>query len=146
MCLSIVFIILDLLAVTPAIDTGVINPFWKIATVFKCFTDTIILDDFKTALDRLSRRRFEQFMPQDDYTGRFLAPNNTKWPAAYLDRRPGSVNLAHIEHTEAEFDTMNLIEEGIICPLKVRYPSRENISPAAGVPLGRLSSTSNSER
>jgi hypothetical protein len=31
-----------------------VNPFWKLAPVFKCLTDTVmVLDDFKTALDRL---------------------------------------------------------------------------------------------
>lgn len=57
MCLSIIFIILDVLAVTSVLDLGGLNPFWKIAFVFKCFTDTIILDDFKTALDKLSQYR-----------------------------------------------------------------------------------------
>jgi hypothetical protein len=56
MLISIAFIICDLLSVTHAInlpgDTG-INPFWKFAFVFKCLTDSVILDDFKMALDRL---------------------------------------------------------------------------------------------
>ena len=30
-----------------------INPYWKMALVFKALTDTIILDDFKTCLERL---------------------------------------------------------------------------------------------
>ena len=30
-----------------------INPFWKLSFVFKCLTDSVVLDDFKTALDRL---------------------------------------------------------------------------------------------
>ncbi|KAL4770905.1 hypothetical protein BDW60DRAFT_208719 [Aspergillus nidulans var. acristatus] len=58
-CLSIVFMLLDLLAVTGVIrgagDRG-INPFWKLCFVFKCLCDMIILDDFKTALDKLSVR------------------------------------------------------------------------------------------
>ncbi|KAF5654581.1 hypothetical protein F25303_1231 [Fusarium sp. NRRL 25303] len=53
MSLSIIFIIVDLLSVTPVIPIGYINPFWKFAFIFKCFTDTIVLDDFKTALDKL---------------------------------------------------------------------------------------------
>lgn len=56
MVLSIVFIILDILSVTNAWRlpgaTG-INPFWKLAFVFKCLTDAVVLDDFKMALDRL---------------------------------------------------------------------------------------------
>ncbi|KIW15312.1 hypothetical protein PV08_05357 [Exophiala spinifera] len=53
MCLSVAFIVVDILSVTSVLDTGSINPFWKFSFVFKCFTDTIILDDFKTALDKL---------------------------------------------------------------------------------------------
>ncbi|KAL1601556.1 hypothetical protein SLS60_006471 [Paraconiothyrium brasiliense] len=58
MIISISFVICDVCAVTGAIklagnaDTG-INPFWKLAFVFKCLTDSVILDDFKMALDRL---------------------------------------------------------------------------------------------
>jgi hypothetical protein len=53
MCLSVAFIVVDILSVTSVLKTGSINPFWKFSFVFKCFTDTIILDDFKTALDKL---------------------------------------------------------------------------------------------
>jgi hypothetical protein len=56
MLVSIVFIILDILTVTNVLKiagpTG-INPFWKLAFVFKCLTDAVVLDDFKMALDRL---------------------------------------------------------------------------------------------
>lgn len=60
MMLSISFIILDCLSVTSVISDKLpdgLNPFWKLAFVFKCFTDTIILDDFKTALDKLQAHR-----------------------------------------------------------------------------------------
>ena len=60
MCVSLVFIILDILAVTPVLDMGGLNPFWKMAFIFKCFTDTIILDDFKTALDKISEYKLNQ--------------------------------------------------------------------------------------
>jgi len=56
MVLSIIFIVLDILTVTNAINlagTTGINPFWKLAFVFKCLTDAVVLDDFKMALDRL---------------------------------------------------------------------------------------------
>lgn len=56
MIISIVFIILDICSVTGAFSSSLpvgINPFWKLAFVFKCLTDSVILDDFKTALDRL---------------------------------------------------------------------------------------------
>jgi hypothetical protein len=63
MCLSMAFIIVDILSVTPALRVGLpdgINPFWKFAFVFKCFTDTIILDDFKTALDKLKEYKLQK--------------------------------------------------------------------------------------
>lgn len=56
MFVSICFIIVDVCAVTEAFKSSLpvgINPFWKLAFVFKCLTDAVILDDFKTALDRL---------------------------------------------------------------------------------------------
>lgn len=30
-----------------------INPYWKLALIFKCLTDNIMLDDFKTELEKL---------------------------------------------------------------------------------------------
>ncbi|KAF2818487.1 hypothetical protein CC86DRAFT_156227 [Ophiobolus disseminans] len=63
MILSIVFVLLDILTVTKAIvlagPTG-INPFWKLAFVFKCLTDAVVLDDFKMALDRLRAFRISR--------------------------------------------------------------------------------------
>jgi len=63
MLLSIVFIVLDISTVTEAIKlpgaTG-INPFWKFAFVFKCLTDSVVLDDFKVALDRLRAFRISR--------------------------------------------------------------------------------------
>jgi len=55
MLISIIFITLDICSVTSAIRIGSIgiNPFWKLAFVFKCLTDAVVLDDFKVALDRL---------------------------------------------------------------------------------------------
>ena len=56
MLISVAFIILDICSVTSALKSALpdgLNPFWKLAFVFKCLTDSVILDDFKTALDRL---------------------------------------------------------------------------------------------
>lgn len=56
MMLSIIFILLDILSVTSVLSGSLpvgINPFWKLSFVFKCLTDSVVLDDFKTALDRL---------------------------------------------------------------------------------------------
>lgn len=54
--LSVVFFVLDICAVTNTLRLNLpngINPFWKLSSVFKCLMDCVVLDDFKTALDRL---------------------------------------------------------------------------------------------
>jgi hypothetical protein len=57
MTLSVLFLFVDILSVTHVIpSSGLpdgINPFWKLSFIFKCMTDTVILDDFKTALDKM---------------------------------------------------------------------------------------------
>jgi hypothetical protein len=63
MLLSVAFIIVDICSVTAVFSSSLpegINPFWKLAFVFKCFTDTIILDDFKTALDKLKQYKMSR--------------------------------------------------------------------------------------
>lgn len=64
MTLSVTFIICDILSVVHVIHTSPapdgINPWWKLSFVFKCLTDAVILDDFKTALDRLKRYRMRR--------------------------------------------------------------------------------------
>ncbi|KAH9886192.1 hypothetical protein F4778DRAFT_798641 [Xylariomycetidae sp. FL2044] len=64
MAISIIFIIVDVCSVLGAFRSALpigINPFWKIAFVFKCLTDSVILDDFKTALDRLRAWKMARF-------------------------------------------------------------------------------------
>jgi hypothetical protein len=69
MCLSITFMIVETCSVlhafnTTGLPTG-IQPFWKLSFVFKCLCDTIILDDFKTALDRIRSHRFQRPISTD---------------------------------------------------------------------------------
>jgi hypothetical protein len=67
MVLSIIFTIIDICAVTDTLKSVLpigINPFWKLAFVFKLLTDSVILDDFKTALDKLSRYNLSRFEEQ----------------------------------------------------------------------------------
>ncbi|GAB7362112.1 hypothetical protein MBLNU230_g2140t1 [Neophaeotheca triangularis] len=78
MIVSFGFIIVDICAVThafsnPDLPNGV-NPFWKLAFVFKCLTDTIILDDFKTALDKLKQHKLERMgtLGSDGFRGDFV--------------------------------------------------------------------------
>lgn len=67
MILSIVFTIADICAVTNTLSSTLpigINPFWKLAFVFKLLTDSVILDDFKTALDKLSHHNLSRVEEQ----------------------------------------------------------------------------------
>lgn len=80
-CLAIIFTIMDILA---SILSGLstidgINPYWKLSLVFKCLTDTIMLDDFKTELKRLgfarmereeARRKSTALATKESFTGR----------------------------------------------------------------------------
>lgn len=70
MLVSLVFIVLDIISVTGGLNASLaegLNPFWKMAFVFKCLCDSIVLDDFKTALDRLMRHKMrrEGFGPRE---------------------------------------------------------------------------------
>lgn len=60
--IAIIFTCLDIAAsIHPFIgDTDGINPFWKLSLVFKCLTDAILLDDFKTELKRLGLKRLKR--------------------------------------------------------------------------------------
>jgi hypothetical protein len=81
MCVSIIFILVDILAVTKVLKLELangINPFWKLAFVFKCLTDTIILDDFKTALDRLSRYKMDQIRDESGGGGTGLSQTGNR--------------------------------------------------------------------
>lgn len=78
--LAMIFTTMDIVS---SIDTGLIgstdgiNPFWKLSLVFKCLTDAILLDDFKTELKRLGLKRIQRdekrrqshaLFLDDDYT------------------------------------------------------------------------------
>ncbi|KAK7734109.1 hypothetical protein SLS63_004394 [Diaporthe eres] len=107
MALGIVFCLLDILSVTSvlsdALPTGV-NPFWKLALVFKCLTDTLILDDFKTALDKLWSLRRESLgssaplTPRQDSSKTKRRPDGVGHPSpAHFPSRPGNSGFDSFE-------------------------------------------------
>jgi hypothetical protein len=82
MCVSVVFILIDILSVTKVLSLQMangINPFWKLAFVFKCLTDTIILDDFKTALDKLSQYKLDQIRDLSGASGHHGTATRDQW-------------------------------------------------------------------
>ena len=60
--LSLTFTTLDIISSIHNFlgSTDGINPWWKLSLVFKCLTDTIMLDDFKTELKRLGIKRIKK--------------------------------------------------------------------------------------
>ncbi|KAG9204934.1 hypothetical protein G6514_009390 [Epicoccum nigrum] len=59
MLLSIAFLITDVLITALHLSASAgINPYWRFALVFKCASDTIFLDDFKSVLDAIVYRKF----------------------------------------------------------------------------------------
>ncbi|CAF9913211.1 MAG: hypothetical protein GOMPHAMPRED_007827 [Gomphillus americanus] len=62
MVFSIAFLLADVIvtAASLTLDAG-INPWWRLALVFKCASDTIFLDDFKSVLDAIISKRFRRF-------------------------------------------------------------------------------------
>ena len=94
MFLSIVFIVVDVCAsVIPNFSsTDGINPYWKFALVFKCFCDTIILDDFKTALEKLRRGVFETYETVRYDDGEDIGPGQSR--RGGVDRRGKSRHMS----------------------------------------------------
>jgi hypothetical protein len=89
MILSIIFTVIDICAVTGTLKSALpigINPFWKLAFVSKLLTDSVILDDFKTALDKLSHYNLSRIEQQ---TGENWA--SSKNMAIHRERREPSV-------------------------------------------------------
>ncbi|KAF3011467.1 hypothetical protein E8E14_005030 [Neopestalotiopsis sp. 37M] len=56
MFVSIAFILADVIVTFRHLMVSGINPYWRLALVFKCAADTLFLDDFKTVLDQISQQ------------------------------------------------------------------------------------------
>ncbi|KAF1952524.1 hypothetical protein CC80DRAFT_376019, partial [Byssothecium circinans] len=58
MFVSIAFLLTDVAVNAARVTANAgINPFWRFALVFKCASDTIFLDDFKSVLDAIIARK-----------------------------------------------------------------------------------------
>jgi hypothetical protein len=106
-CLAIIFTIIDILAsILPGLSTvDGINPYWKLSLVFKCLTDTIMLDDFKTELKRLgfarvereeARRKSTALTTKDSFMGRPDEIENVGPLNGAMDDGPYNVSLGEM--------------------------------------------------
>lgn len=116
MIISISFVVCDVCSVTGAInlagnaDTG-INPFWKFAFVFKCLTDSVILDDFKMALDRLRAFKISRLgsYSADDSDRRMRNDNNLvqTWERAEREAKERQNNMSEVGASSEDPDPHN---------------------------------------
>lgn len=69
MFLSIGFIIADMAVTLANLTAGGsgINPYWRMALVFKCGADCFFLDDFKTVLDQISEQSLSRAAGGNSY-------------------------------------------------------------------------------
>ena len=88
MFVSLVFTLFDILVVTNVLRKHMpdgIDPFWQLSMVFKCLTDTMVLDDFKSALDRLHAATVSRITAPE---GRWVGPLNSADYAATATTSP----------------------------------------------------------
>ncbi|KAF9732006.1 hypothetical protein PMIN01_09935 [Paraphaeosphaeria minitans] len=112
MIISISFVICDVCAVTGAIRIGGastgINPFWKLAFAFKCLTDSVILDDFKMALDRLRAFKISRLgsYSADNSDRRTRNENNLvqTWEKVEREARENQRNLSDMGTSSDDHD------------------------------------------
>jgi hypothetical protein len=120
MLLSLAFIIVDILAVTHVIPTtglpNGINPFWKLAFVFKCLSDTMVLDDFKTALDRLKTYKMERMgsVLSDGVRGDFVDVELARKRRAEEQQHmpSGAVDSVHVKDWSKSGDAESALRMG----------------------------------
>ncbi|CAF3580302.1 hypothetical protein SNK05_011769 [Fusarium graminearum] len=88
--LSIVFLITDVIFMIVVSKRGGINPFWRLALVFKCASDVIFLDDFKSVLDRISEsamRKITTFEYRDNALPSVHLPASTEFSMPTYNRK-----------------------------------------------------------
>lgn len=114
MLLSVCFIVLDILSVTKVIkgagSADGINPYWKVAFVFKCLTDTVVLDDFKTALDRLKEYKLEQLGTIGECNDVFSLVDSRQSSQAKVKRNDGAERKASMwkrPHSEPDVEQLD---------------------------------------
>ncbi|KAJ5168834.1 uncharacterized protein N7482_004428 [Penicillium canariense] len=104
MCLSIAFIVVDTCSVLNAFSDSLpqgIEPFWKLSFIFKCLCDTVILDDFKTALDRM-----RAYWLRKQASGEILLTN----PNTARSPRRGAQQIEDIEAAPGGVVTHQLVQ------------------------------------
>ncbi|KAA8652781.1 hypothetical protein EYZ11_003792 [Aspergillus tanneri] len=101
MCISLVFVIIDTCAIAGAFHTKLpvgIEPFWKLSFIFKCLCDTVILDDFKQALDRIRKHWIQMHLQQDETSLWNLRDTNVDGPPVPQNNLPEGASGIHVTY------------------------------------------------
>lgn len=98
MILSIIFVLTDaaISAAKLSASSG-INPYWRFALVFKCASDTIFLDDFKSMLDDIIAQKFN-------------SAADTTAPRRSMSRTGGATNKRSRSMSREEAMESNMLE------------------------------------
>ncbi|CAG9939494.1 unnamed protein product [Clonostachys rosea f. rosea IK726] len=67
MFMSIIFLATDVAVTATMSSPSGINPFWRLALVFKCASDVIFLDDFKSVLDHIAETALRRINNSGQY-------------------------------------------------------------------------------
>ena len=142
--LAIIFTIMDILAsiIRVLSETDGINPYWKLALVFKCLTDNIMLDDFKSVLQRLGAIKLDgtEAMQQNSLN---LSPNekagaiNDDYDVAHVEelRRRGA-NRKSVDQSHRHSLSGRLLDDGEDLDTDGRARRRQSITAGAVGKLG----------
>jgi hypothetical protein len=136
MILSIIFTIIDICAVTDRLSASIpigINPFWKLAFVFKLLTDSVILDDFKTALDKLSARNMSRIEPQWALDWALVKPSSEHTEHRLTFHRPAT-NETEVSRGASEDSTRLERDAGIAVTREVKVDSYSAIEAEVALP------------
>ena len=81
-----------------------INPYWKLALIFKCLTDNIVLDDFSTELKRIGGGASLPLEPAQEYEiTHFAVPEKQQGALAEVENAGSSVQRPESDGSRIEF-------------------------------------------
>ncbi|KAI9806556.1 MAG: hypothetical protein M1833_003743 [Piccolia ochrophora] len=93
MFLSVVFLTTDIIVTAAKISKNAgINPYWRLALVFKCASDVIFLDDFKKVLDSLHDHYIGKIESRSMSESGFSRPRRRS-DAGNANRQPSDLEL-----------------------------------------------------
>ncbi|KIX10327.1 uncharacterized protein Z518_01409 [Rhinocladiella mackenziei CBS 650.93] len=144
-CLSLIFTALDIVASIHNFigSTDGINPWWKLSLVFKCLTDTIMLDDFKTELKRLGIKRLQKDEMRRQSFALVMDPNGSKDDDGHMEfsdalnvNPAGFQTMQNLDNSPSS-SPMGRLRQDSVTDSQVQINSKECIGKA-GKKISRL--------